>query len=657
MSAAAVCTGRAPYGRARVWLVMAVLLLATVLASLDSSFMPLAFPDMIEDLDSNTADIVWVALGYLITATGPMLLAARFADAFGHARLFQAGTAIYSLAMIACTWAPDVPTLIAWRLMQGFGMALFLPTTFTIATRIYGPERRGRALGLLQAANALGFILGPVFAGWLLDAYDWRAIFAARIPLALGTVVLAVMALGTQERLELPGASRRFDYRGAAYLTLALFGVLFGCTRLPVEDNHLDPVAWLIFSGGFAFFALFMRHERRCVEPLVDLTLFSASPEFTRAAIAFAAMFASLPLTLFVLPIVLINGLEMLAWDVGMIMALSALFTTVMSPVSGWAADRFRPEIMSSTGALVRGIGYLMLLTVTAGSGFFAVLWPLLVIGIGTGLFFSPNNALLLSHAPAERAGMVSGLFGTLRQAGYALGFAIIASLFTLIQKLFELNWVHAGLNRLPPAVAREVSAVFDGGGIWAPEVLILILQVCVLVCTAILGLSLVNSLPRLSMNWRGQLAAGGLLAAGAAVGAYALVALVPGNLAVTATERQSAGQPTPELAVAAAFGWPARTVAVNEPATAPGQTGTDAFSTYCAACHGLNGQGVAHLGVSLRDSRFLRVADDAKLRDLIRSGRPIDHPDNQTGRPMPGFTSLPEKALEEITARLREFR
>jgi EmrB/QacA subfamily drug resistance transporter len=547
------------YSRGRARSIMAALLLATALGSLDSSFMPLAFPDMIEDLDSNTADIVWVALGYLVTATGPMLLAARFADAFGHARLFQVGTLIYSAAMIACTWAPDVPALIALRLVQGLGMALYLPTTFTIATRIYGPERRGRALGLLQSANALGFILGPVFAGWLLDAYDWRATFASRIPLAAGTVALALVSLGVRTPLALAGASRRFDYPGAVHLTMALFGVLFGCTRLPVEDNHLDPLVWLIFASGFVFFVLFIRRERRCTEPLIDLDLFNGNPEFTRAAIAFAAMFASLPITLFVVPIVLINGLEMLAWDVGMLMAISALFTTVMSPLSGWASDRFRPEIMSSAGALVRGVGYLLLLTVTVTSGFWSLLWPLIVIGIGTALFFSPNNALLLAHAPPQRAGMVSGLFGTLRQAGYALGFAVIASLFTLIQTMFELNWVHAAIGQLPAGVADELTRVFHGGGIWAPEMLVFILRVSALVCTAILGISLMNSLPGLALNWRRQVAAAGALAALAGIGTYAFAVLVPGGLAVTESERAVTASKEEQSGPVAAFGWPAR--------------------------------------------------------------------------------------------------
>ena len=203
------------YSRGRVLLIMSALLLSTLMASLDSSFLPLAFPDMIDDLDSSTSEIVWVALGYLVAATGPMLLAARMADAWGHVRLFQAGTVIYSLAMIACTFAPDVPVLIGLRLVQGLGMALFLPTTFAIATRIYGPEQRGRALGLLQAANAAGFILGPIFAGWLLDAYDWRATFASRIPFAILTILLALLALDYRQPMAVPGASRRFDVPGA----------------------------------------------------------------------------------------------------------------------------------------------------------------------------------------------------------------------------------------------------------------------------------------------------------------------------------------------------------------------------------------------------------------------------------------------------------
>jgi MFS family permease len=451
--------------------------------------------------------------------------------------------------------------------------------------------------------------------------------------------------------MALERARRSFDIAGAGYLTLALFGILYGCTQLPVEDNYLDPWSWLVFVAGFAFGAMFIRHERRAVEPLIDPRLFSANPEFTRAAIAFAAMFASLPLTLFVLPIVLINALEMRAWDVGVIMALSALFTTVMSPVAGWASDRFRPELMSSTGALVRGAGYIMLLGVTAASGFVDVLVPLLVIGIGTGLFFSPNNALLLAHAPPERAGMVSGLFGTLRQGGYALGFALIASLFTVIQTGFELNWAYASLERLPGHVASQMAQVFDGGGIWSPELLIFILRVAVLVCTAILALSLLNSLPRVRMTGRRELAAIGGLAAAAAAGTWALAVLLPGGLAVTAAER-AAGEPPPALVAVAPFGMEKRAALEVEPAA--GATATGAYLQYCAACHGPAGRGIEGLGVDLRASAFVRGARDADLKEFLRMGRDPSSPASRTGRAMPSFAWLEEDVLEQVVRDLR---
>lgn len=163
--------------KGRILLIMTSLVLSSVMASLDSSFAPIAIPDMIDKLDSSTSEIVWVALGYLIAASGPMLLAAKMADGIGHARFFQIGTLIYAIAMIACSWAPDANTLISIRFIQGFGMALFLPTTFAIASAVFGTKKRGTALGILQAANAFGFVMGPIFAGWLLDAYDWTAIF------------------------------------------------------------------------------------------------------------------------------------------------------------------------------------------------------------------------------------------------------------------------------------------------------------------------------------------------------------------------------------------------------------------------------------------------------------------------------------------------
>ena len=115
-------------------------------------------------------------------------------------------------------------------------------------------------------------------------------------------------------------------------------------------------------------------------------------------------------------------------------------------------------ERLCILGTALTGIGYLSLLFVNAESSAFTMLPGMMLIGAGAGLFFSPNNSLMLANAPPERAGMVSGLIGTLRQSGYALGFAATASLFTVVQNWFELQWTYAALLNLPDDLARNMS-------------------------------------------------------------------------------------------------------------------------------------------------------------------------------------------------------
>lgn len=479
--------------------IISTLLLATVMASLDSSFTPIAFADMIDDLDTSTAVVVWVALGYLIAATGPMLIMARLADRFGRATLFKLGATLYSGAMIACGFAPDIDTLILLRAVQGVGMAMFLPTTFTLATEVYPPNERGKALGLMAAGNAFGFVLGPIFAGWLLDAYDWRALFVARIPLAMITILLAWSVLGPIGRV-----LRKRDYYdlpGAIFLTIALFGLLFGFNRLPVEDNHLELWVWVIFVAGLVFFWLFLRHERKCSDPLVDLNLFRDHPIFTKASAAFTFMFVSMPVYLFVLPILLLNGLEMLAWDVGLIMAIIAVVTTLTATPAGRLADRFGAAIPCVFGAISTLIGYGILFLVPLDNPIPMLIAGMIFTGLGVGLFTSPNNALILSDVPPERMGMSSGLIGTFRQTGYAVGFAVIASLFTAVQDYLEEAWTIYAMSPLSIDAAHMSVGFFDAGSVNSPEVLIFIFRMTAIICAAATIPMIVNSIPNIRMT------------------------------------------------------------------------------------------------------------------------------------------------------------
>ncbi|MCS5654046.1 MAG: MFS transporter [Candidatus Marinimicrobia bacterium] len=634
---------------------MSSLVLSSVMASLDSSFTPIAIPDMIDKLDSSTSEIVWVALGYLIAASGPMLLAAKMADGYGHARFFQIGTLIYGLAMIACAWAPDANTLIILRFIQGFGMALFLPTTFAIATAMYGPDKRGSALGILQAANAVGFVMGPVFAGWLLDAYDWTAIFWSRIPFAILAILLAFLALGFKHPFRFSERQQTYDYLGAAYLTSSLYGILYGCNKLPVEDNHLDPLVWIIFTLGFVLFFLFIKQERKHPDPLIDLSLFTKSNDFTKASIAYTSVFASFPVYLFILPIIMINGLEMKAWDAGLALGLAALATLLISPIAGNLSDRAGPEKLCMGGAILTGVGYTLLFLVNADSTVLSVLPAMALIGAGTGLFFSPNNNLMLASAPPERAGMVSGLFGVLRQSGYALGFAVTASLFTAIQNWFDLQWAYSSVNLVPLQSANNITDIYHQGSQWSPETLVFILHIGVLLCSSILIITVFNSIPKIRLHASRQISVvlASVLVAVVTMGSYSLTA--PGTIDNSEDQNIIIAN-TPNVL---AFGVPSRSYDLVKETNAVNTEGMDniksddissqAYLMRCGFCHGSNLEGIPGLGATLEDSLFLQNMDIQQTIQFLNAGRMPNSEDSISGGVMPSFSWLPESELEAI--------
>lgn len=652
-SAAAADGGFYPGGSlsgARRVLLMSALVVSTVLASLDSSFVPIAFADMIDDLDTNTATVVWVALGYLIAATGPMLFFSRLGEAIGQVRFFQIGTLIYAVAMSLCAFAPSVDWLIVLRVVQGFGMAMFLPSTFAIASQIYPESHRGRALGILQSANAAGFLFGPIFAGFLLDAFDWRAIFSSRIPFALLAIIIAFTAFGKKGMLIELKKRAHYDITGALFLTVSFFGILYGLNRLPVEDNHLEGMVWVTFIIGIAFFILFLQQERLSKDPLVDLVLFRKNQAFAKSSIAFAALFASFPVHLFIWPLLLLSGMEISAWQVGLIMAVPAVATTVISPVAGRLADSIGAELLCFIGTIICAAGYLTMLFVEIDSSTFVLLIPMVLIGTGTGLFFSPNNSLIMGSVPPERAGMASGLIGTLRQSGYAIGFAVIASLFTAVQDGYEKNLTSYAVEILNKAPAEQVSQLFDGGGIWSPSILLYIFHMTVIICTAVLLLTLLNSIPKLKM--------GGMRELGATV--VMLLVAVFGSVLYVQASRLTPGSPTGNLASShmtptdiTPFGWASRHVEVA-PRQENQMSGKEVFLDRCSACHGETGQGIEGLGLNLTTSSFIAGLDDQALEAFIKNGRMVTDPANVTGRVMPPNPGLEEGEYAALIQYLR---
>lgn len=252
---------------------------------------------------------------------------------------------------------------------------------------------------------------------------------------------------------------------------------------------------------------------------MIDLSLFRESREFTRACIAFTAYFAALPVQLFVLPLVLISAMEFSAWDTGMTLAVIAVSTTLISPAAGKLAARFGAGRLAVAGAVLTAVGYVALLPISADNGQLALMPAMLLLGIGSALFFAPNNALMMGNVPPRALVTAAGLIGVLRQSGYAAGFAMIASLVTAIQDNIEEIWTAASTAHLDAATAAGLAELFEGGGIWSPEILLFAMRVGVLIAVAILAISIINSWPKAQLGRRSAAFAGGSILAGVAAG------------------------------------------------------------------------------------------------------------------------------------------
>lgn len=271
------------------------------------------------------------------------------------------------------------------------------------------------------------------------------------------------------------------------------------------------------------------------------------------------------------------------------------------------------------------------------------------VFGIGTGLFFSPNNSIIMSSVPPERASMASGLIGTFRQTGYAVGFALIASMVTAFQDRFEENWAGAAVGNIQESSAIEISNFFHNGSVWSPEVLLYIFKMSVILCASILLITLIFSIPNLKNS---RFTNGGTIAFTLFVGIggmtlfgkTSLLKMMPSN--ISSTEIKVVKKPQ-------AFYMESK-LPVNIESRFALQGGNDLFMSNCAVCHGEQLEGLEYLGVKLTENEFVNGHSVHELANHIKKGRPLADPTNRTGIIMPGFPHFSDNELNLLATFLK---
>ena len=444
------------------WFVVGSVCVGAFMGQVDSSITQMLLPHLELEFQARLSTVSWVAVAYLVAMAAFLPIFGRLADMVGRKLLYTGGFLLFVLGSGLCGLAPDLPVLIAFRIVQGIGAALLSSNSVAIVVAAAGPARRGRALGIQSAAQAVGLSAGPAIGGLVLDALDWRWVFWINVPVGLAGTILGWFVLPPTK--DLPDDSR-FDWKGALLIAPAL-------TALIAVLN--EGYAWGASSSallGCALLAvilltLFVRSEKRAEVPLIDLTLFRQS-SFTAGNIAGLMCYAALFGLFFLMPFIFVRAYHDSTPAAGLRLSIVPVMLGAVALLGGALYDRLGPRLLTVSGMFICVVALALLFAVLDGApgGLPAVMLALAIFGAGQGLFISPNNSAIIAAAPASLTGEAGGLLNVMRSCGISVGVAAASSL--LAWRLAILtgsghNTLHAEAHQLLSA-SRDVIVLLGG--------------------------------------------------------------------------------------------------------------------------------------------------------------------------------------------------
>jgi MFS family permease len=460
-------TDASPQAAAGRHLVLAAVFLVAVIMPLSFTGPAVATPAIGRDLAGELSQLVWIVNGFMLAFGSTIMLGGALADQFGRKRMFRLGAISFTLTSFAVGLAPNVLILDLLRALQGVAAALTISAGFAAVAQEFEGPARTRALGLLGTGFGIGIAFGPIIAGALIEHLNWRALFFAT---ALAGLIILVAGVPRMRETRDPGATG-IDLWGAASFTAMLVALIFGIMLGP-DHGWAHPLVVALLAGAAILLAGFIAIELLQRRPMLDLSLFRYARFVSVQALPVAVAY-SFVVPFILLPARFIRIEGMSEMEVGlMLLPLSLPIATI--PFIAANIARWIPSgILAGLGLIVAGTGVLLLALVPVGSPAMAFVLPLVLIGAGAALPWGLMDDLAISVVPTERAGMATGIFGTMRVAGETVAIALVGALMTVfVSTDLGANLAHApgaanaiaggdldAASTLAPALARAAAA------------------------------------------------------------------------------------------------------------------------------------------------------------------------------------------------------
>ena len=423
------------------------LLLAAFVINVDTTIVNVALPTLVRDLHASNSQLQWVVDAFNLLFAGSVLAMGSLSDRFGRKGILLAGLAVFGLASLAGGLTGSPGALIAARAVMGVGAAMVFPSTLSLLTNVFA-ERRERALaiGLWGAITGVAIALGPIVGGWLLQLFDWRAIFFAMTPVAAAAGLLVAGNVPTSR----DPSVRKLDGIGFALSTATVSLLVYTIIEAPRHGwGSTRTLAAFALTAGLA--AAFVTWERRTEQPMLDLSLFR-NPRFTAASASVAISFFALSGFIFLVTqyFQFLKGYGPLSTGVRLLPVASCV--AISSILGARVAVRVGTKLIVASGLFLMAAFYVWVATATATTGYGTIAAQMVVLGTGMGLTSAPATEAIMGVVPRAKAGVGSAINDATRLLGGTLGVAVIGSVYA---SLYASRLASALPIGLPGAVAR----------------------------------------------------------------------------------------------------------------------------------------------------------------------------------------------------------
>ena len=443
------------------WWALSCTSLGMLMATINSGTLIIALPDLERALGTSILELVWVILAYMIASTVLVLTAGRLSDLFGRKTAYVAGFAVFAAASLGAGFAGSGTELILWRIVQGIGGAFLFANSTALVTDAFPREQLGLAMGTNTMVAAVGLVIGPVLGGALVSI-SWHWVFWFNVPFGIAGALWGWFIL---RELAKPDSQRGLDILGTVTFVAGLTGLVLGVSKGGIS-GWTNPIVVTGLIAAAILLPVWVLIERHGRAPMLDLTIFqnrlfaaATGAAFINGLSRFALMF------LFVFYFQGAQGDDPIT--AGIKLAPMALGMLISSPPAGIYADRHGSRALAALGMLVSAIALAAMTTLQPHSPFWqSALW-LLVVGIGSGMFNSPNTAAMMGTVPTHRRGIAAGARTMLQNTGAVLSIAFVLAIVTsavpkdVLFKIF--SGVASGLSdaQLAPFITNMHTALW----------------------------------------------------------------------------------------------------------------------------------------------------------------------------------------------------